>query len=246
MLSKTQVKYIQSLGHKKCRDEEDLFLAEGPKIVKELLSSKNITIRQIYAVNSWIRNNPAVSVGVSEITEQELERISQLKTPNQVIAIVEKIKWKDEPDYKEKVSLVLDSIQDPGNFGTIIRLADWFGIKQIICSPNCADVYNPKVVQSSMGSITRVQIEYTDLLHFLMKNKEIKIYAAKLEGISITKIGKLKEGFIVIGNESKGISPEISNLPSVSITIPSNGEAESLNAAVATGIILSHISHSTL
>ena len=241
MLSKTQFKYIQSLGHKKYRDEEDLFIAEGPKILKELLSSKNTSIRQIYAVDSWIKNNPAVRDGVTEITDQELERISQLKTPNQVLTVAEKIKWEDVLHLKNNISLVLDSIQDPGNFGTIIRLADWFGIKQVICSTDCADIYNPKVVQASMGSITRVRVEDTDLLSFLNDNKGIKIFAAKLDGSDVTKMEKLKEGFIIIGNESKGISKEIANLPSENITIPRKGGAESLNAAVATGIILSHL-----
>ena len=164
MLSKTQFKYIQSLGHKKYRDEEDLFIAEGPKILKELLSSKNTIIRQIYAVDSWIKNNPIVRDGVTEITDQELERISQLKTPNQVLTVAEKIKWEDEMHLKGAVSLVLDSIQDPGNLGTIIRIADWFGVKNIICSHDSADLYNPKVVQATMGSIARINILYKELI----------------------------------------------------------------------------------
>ena len=139
------------------------------------------------------------------------------------------------------MTLVLDSIQDPGNLGTIIRIADWFGIKQVVCSPACADIYNPKVVQSTMGSIGRVDVFYTELLAWLAMKQDIRIYASALEGQDVSKMPKLKEGLIIIGNESKGIHPDILARANVKITIPRMGEAESLNAAVATGIILSHI-----
>ena len=142
---------------------------------------------------------------------------------------------------KGAISLALDTIQDPGNMGTIIRLADWFGIKNIFCSTNCVDVYNPKVVQASMGSISRVRVGYTDILSLLEENKEIPIYAAVLHGKDITKMEKINEGIIVIGNESKGINEEILKLANVQITIPGKGKAESLNAGVAAGIILSHL-----
>jgi TrmH family RNA methyltransferase len=137
--------------------------------------------------------------------------------------------------------LVLDTIQDPGNMGTIIRLADWFGIKNIFCSVECADVYSPKVVQSSMGSISRVRVQYTDILSWLVANNDVRIYAAVLEGKDITKMEKISEGIIIIGNESKGINTEMVKLANVHVTIPGKGKAESLNAAVATGIILSHL-----
>ncbi|MBL7745420.1 MAG: RNA methyltransferase, partial [Chitinophagaceae bacterium] len=142
---------------------------------------------------------------------------------------------------KGKISLVLDTLQDPGNLGTIIRIADWFGIEQIICSPDCADVYNPKVVQSTMGSIARVKVFYTDLAEWLPVQKDIRIYAAALEGKDITNMNPLKEGLIIIGNESKGIEEEILALANERITIPKKGKAESLNAGVAAGIILSHL-----
>ena len=243
MISKNQVKYIQSLGQKKSRDAENKFVAEGPKIVDELLNAKNCRVVQVLALKEWIEHNPGKDhyAEIIEITGDELKKISQLSTPNQVLAVVEKIKWDNEPVIKGKISLVLDSIQDPGNMGTIIRIADWFGIENIICSNNCTDIYNPKVVQSTMGSITRVRVEYTDLSSWLKENNEVRTYAAALNGRDISKMEKLNEGIIVIGNESKGISEEIMNLINVQITIPGKGKAESLNAAVATGIILSHL-----
>jgi len=243
MITKNQVKYIQSLGQKKSRDEANCFLAEGPKLVGELLMAGNCRVVQLYALKEWIDANPGASrdIEITEVSTGELEKISQLATPNQVIGVIEKMKWKDELNVKGTISLVLDNIQDPGNMGTIIRLADWFGINTIFCSVDCADVYNPKVVQASMGSISRVRVEYMDILSLLKKNKEMRIYAAVLNGRDITKMEKLHEGIIVIGNESKGINEEILKIANVQITIPGKGKAESLNAGVAAGIILSHL-----
>ena len=144
-------------------------------------------------------------------------------------------------DITGKITLVLDTIQDPGNLGTIIRTADWFGIENIICSPACADMYNPKVVQSTMGSLARVNIFYTNLEEWLQKNKKIKKYATALNGKNISELKNVKEAIIIIGNEGKGISDAVMDLVEEKITIPKIGEAESLNAAVATGIILSSV-----
>jgi TrmH family RNA methyltransferase len=240
MITKNQVKYIQSLGQKKWRDSENCFIAEGPKLVKELLGAENCRIIQVYVLKEWI-DHTRTNVEVIEVTIDELQKISQLTTPNQVLAIAEKIKWENDPAVKGNVSIALDTIQDPGNMGTIIRLADWFGIKNIFCSIDSVDVYNPKVAQASMGSIARVRIEYLDLLSFLKTNNDLRIYSTVLNGKDITKMEKINEGIIVIGNESKGISDEILSLSNVQITIPKKGGAESLNAAVATGIILSHL-----
>ncbi len=239
MISKSQTKYIQSLGQKKHRDQEGVFVAEGPKLVKELLQSKNAELICLYALNDWIEENEKLlkGINVSAINENELEKISQLKTPNQVIAVIKKFKMQ-KPDVKRKISLVLDAIQDPGNLGTIIRIADWFGILQIVCSPDCADVYNPKVVQATMGSIARVKVFYTDLPAWLKQQNEVKVYATMLEGKDVTKMSGLKEGLIIIGNEAKGIQDELLQLVDEKITIPKKGGAESLNAAVATGIVL--------
>ena len=242
MVSRSQLKYIQSLGQKKYRDEAGVFVAEGPKLVKELIQSKNVEVVQIFALNEWVERNVDLltSVTVATISETELERISQLKTPNNVLAIAKKFEA-NEPGIKERVSLVLDTIQDPGNLGTIIRIADWFGISQIICSDDCADMYNSKVVQATMGSIARVNVFYTDLAVWLKLRSDIRIYAAMLDGKDVTKMSAIREGLIIIGNESVGIDQELLQFANEKISIPRKGSAESLNAAVATGIILSHL-----
>ena len=240
MITKNQVKYIQSLGQKKCRDAEQVFIAEGPKLVNELLMAANCRMVRLYAMKEWI-DTVKTNAEVIEVSADELQKISQLTTANQVLAIAKKIAWQDDPVIKGNISLALDEIQDPGNMGTIIRLADWFGVKNIFCSMDCVDSYNSKVVQASMGSITRVRVEPTDLSSWLKNSNEVRIYATTLNGKDITKMEKLKEGIIVIGNESKGIKQEILELSNIQITIPGKGKAESLNAAVATGIILAHL-----
>lgn len=243
MLGKSQVKYIQSLGHKKQRDEERLFIAEGPKIVAELLDANNMQVKQVFALKGWLAEHkikyPAIDF--IETAEHELQKISQLTTANQVLAVLHKMDEWTDLDPKGVISIVLDGIQDPGNLGTIIRIADWFGIPQLICSNNCADMYNPKLVQSTMGSISRVKIMYTDIEQWLSRQKGIAIYAAALHGKDMGTMPKLNEGIIIIGNESKGISDAVFELVNEKITIPRKGHAESLNAAVATGIILSHL-----
>ena len=242
MVSKSQLKYIQSLGQKKHRDTEEVFVAEGPKLVKEFIQSKNVELVQIFALIEWIGENKDLlkNSNVIAINETELERISQLTTPNKVVAIVKKFE-PGEPVIKERLSLVLDAIRDPGNLGTIIRIADWFAISQIICSVDCADIYNPKVVQATMGSIARVNVYYRDLPSWLKQPPGVRIYAAMLEGKDVTKMQAIKEGLIIIGNESTGIGTELLECANEKISIPRKGKAESLNAAVATGIILSHL-----
>ena len=242
MLSKSRLKYIQTLGQKKFRLQEGCFLAEGPKLVAELLAEKRAAVLEIFALEEWITSNESLigAMNCSKVSEQELEKISQLNTPNLVVALVKQF-GDAAPDPVEGLILALDNIQDPGNLGTIIRIADWFGIKQIICSEGTADCYNPKVVQATMGSIARVAVFYTDLATWLSAQASTGIYAAVLEGKDIRKMDPLKEGILLIGNESKGISPEILALANHRITIPQKGKAESLNAAVAAGIILSHL-----
>lgn len=244
MLSKTIVKYIQSLAHKKVRDEQGVFIAEGPKVVAELLRSNKFACKIIFGLQSWLDKNRYLLTNISaenkiEIAESDLGRISLLQTPNKVAAVFYK---KDAEIYKkEKISLMLDDIQDPGNMGTIIRTADWFGIKNIICSNECADCYNPKVVQASMGSLSRVNIIYTNPEKFIIANKNIALYAATLAGKPLSSLNKIKEGIILIGNESKGVKGNLLKLATEQITITKKGEAESLNAAVACGIILNHV-----
>lgn len=246
MLVKSQVKYIQSLGHKKFRDEEGVFVAEGPKIVQELLANANTRPRQIFALKGWLEEHAAALSGIGpsavlEVKETELERISSLTTPNQVLAVFEKPVF--SPSEGEKgIILLLDGIQDPGNLGTIVRIADWFGAGKVICSPDCADLYNSKTVQSTMASISRVPVNYEDLEKRIMDyDKGLPVYAAALEGINLYSLGRIEKGMIVIGNESRGIRKEVLARIPVSVTIPRKGLAESLNAAVATGIILSHL-----
>jgi TrmH family RNA methyltransferase len=245
MLSKTYTKYIQSLHHKKFRDADNAFIAEGSKVVMELLQSPVFSCQQVLGLQQWMQENEMLIRttyrGPLQVIENfELEKITALTTPNQVLAVFKKLK-PIPVDPKGKISLVLDTIQDPGNLGTIIRIADWFGVEAIICSDNCTDMYNPKVVQSTMGSLGRVNVVYTNIADWLKKNEHIKIYAAALNGKKISQLKGITEGIVVIGNESKGISDEVMQLCAEKITIPKTGHAESLNAAVATGIILSHM-----
>lgn len=246
MLSKTHTKYIQSLWHKKFRDELGLFIAEGPKLVTDLLSSHKFICKEILALEVWIQEQAKMlelltDTSITEVKDFELEKISSLSTAHSVVAVFEKRKQSSAIETSGKIILALDTIQDPGNLGTIIRIADWFGITDIVCSAATADMYNAKVVQSTMGSLGRVNVLYTNLAEWLKKNEKIKIYSASLEGKNVSSIGKLKEGIIIIGNEANGVSDEVLKLVNEKITIPKIGDAESLNAAVATGIILSHV-----
>jgi TrmH family RNA methyltransferase len=246
MLSKTHTKYIQSLQHKKLRDETGLFIAEGPKVVMDLLNSRKFVCKEILALNNWLQEHSKQlsllhDTVITAVEDFELQKISSLSTAHAVVAVFEKRKPAYKIETALKITLVLDTIQDPGNLGTIIRIADWFGIETIVCSIGCADMYNAKVVQSTMGSLGRVNVVYTDLVAWLPENSKVKIYSASLEGEDVKAIGKLKEGILIIGNEANGVSDEVMDLVNEKINIPRIGEAESLNAAVATGIILSHL-----
>ena len=246
MLTKKIAKYIQSLSHKKFRDEEGSFIAEGPKLVEEFLTTKKFDFELVVAENDWLNENKSLlenldPKSVFEVETHRLESLSLLKTSNKVLAVFKQPAVKDECKLEGKITLMLDDLQDPGNMGTIIRIADWFGIDQIVCSKNTVECFNPKVVQSTMGSLARVAIFYTDLISFIQNNKNIPVYSAALNGESIVEMEKIKEGIIVIGNESKGIHEELLDLSTHKITIPRIGQAESLNAAVAAGIILSFV-----
>lgn len=239
MLSKVEIKDIQSLSHKKFRDQLNLFIAEGPKIVVELIERIPQQIEKLYATKGWIQLNRQAGqkINLIEVSETELKKISQLQTPNQVIAVIKKLPSKKP----EAISFVLylDTIQDPGNFGTIVRTADWFGIKNIVCTQGCADLYNPKTVQSTMASMARVNVYYDQKEEWL-KEQTVPVFAATLNGSSLYQHSRTEKGILIIGNESKGISKETLQYAREQITIPKKGEAESLNAAVAAGIILSH------
>ncbi len=247
MLSKSILKYIQSLHHKKYRDEHNVFIAEGTKTVHDLFLSGQFKCKMICAVDSFYNEHEALLSHVDTndkfiITEIDLQKISLLHTPNKVAAVFYQKESKDV-SLENALSLMLDEIKDPGNMGSILRIADWFGIKNIVCSNDCADVYNPKVIQASMGSIARVNVTYTDLENFIIDNKQINVYAATLAGTPLYTFKKITEGLVLIGNESKGVKTDLLRLVSGQITIPRFGGAESLNAAVATGIIISHLAN---
>ncbi|MBC7866554.1 MAG: RNA methyltransferase [Gloeobacteraceae cyanobacterium ES-bin-316] len=243
MLSKASVKYIQSLQHKKFRDEEGVFVAEGPKLVRELLEGEIFACKFIYALPGWLAAESAmlqkIEPGlINPLQDFELDKISSLSKPNQLLALFEKKKVNTNVDVKNKITLVLDDIQDPGNLGTLIRIADWFGVENIICSRHTADMYNSKVVQSTMASLQRVNVYYTDIAAWLLANNNVPVFAATLQGESLQTIASLKEGIIIIGNEAAGIGDAVLKIAHHKITIPRFGQAESLNAAVAAGLIL--------
>ncbi len=239
MLSRSEVKYIQSLCQKKQRQSEGLFIAEGPKIAEELLQS-DFSIKKIYALPEWIAANMNNDIEMIEINEIDLSRISALQTPHEVLVVAAQKNDLEKPTLKNKLSIVLDGIQDPGNMGTIIRIADWFGIENIICSGDTVELYNPKVIQSTMGSFVRTKVFYTDLNEFLTSGA-IPVFGAVLNGKNIYELSKPKEGLLLFGNEGKGIRKDLLQFVTNPITIPRRGGAESLNAAVAAGIILSHL-----
>ena len=243
MLTKAQIKHLQDLKLKKYRQNYDEFVLEGDKLTTEALLG-NADLRLIVATNDWIQTNSQrlpTNISVEVASERDLQKISSLVTAPPVIALVGKMKDTLETiSTKGKWIIALDGINDPGNLGTIIRTADWFGIDTIICSNDCVDCYNPKVVQSTMGSLFRVKVVYTDLLDFLSENGQ-NAYAAVLSGENLNHLTFNPEGVLVIGSESHGISDAVLQKCSGKITIPQYGKAESLNAGVATGIILSAI-----
>lgn len=237
MLGKKEIKDIQSLDDKKARNQQQRFVAESPKIVGELLQIVPDQIEKIYAVEAWAEQHGHLKKLVQVVSDQELERIAHSKTPNQVLALVKQF-LQPEPILNDTFCLYLDTIQDPGNLGTIIRIADWFGIKQVVCTAGCADLYNPKVVQSSMASIARVGVYYDTDLSWIQKQMT-PIFAATLDGEQ--SFSKAHSGILMIGNESQGLRAELLSLATKRVTIARRGEAESLNAAVASGILLSHL-----
>lgn len=224
---------------KKNRQEQQLFIAEGVKIIDELIHSKNFLIHSIYYTNSQIFDSYDESIKYFEISEKELQQISTLTNPNQVLAIIH-IPKQDEIKLNEQdIYLALDDIQDPGNLGTIIRTAEWFGIHHIFCSNNCVEYTNPKVIMSSMGSFLRTNLYYTDLEILFKANHHIPILGASLLGNNIYESNLPNSGILLIGSESHGISHKLSLLVNTSIKIPSYGNAESLNASIANAIIIS-------
>lgn len=244
MISKNHIKHIQLLHSKKHREEESLFIVEGIKVVSEFINSDSFLVEEVLALPEFIDKHKTVltnkQIKFSEISEDELKKISTQQSPNQVLAIVNSKNLTNLRDVSNELSLFLDDIRDPGNLGTIIRIADWFGIKEVFCSKQCTELYNPKTIQATMGAILRVNVNYVDFLDLKAKNPTTAIYGAVLKGETIYT-SQLKNGIIIIGNEANGISDEVLKLVSHPITIPSsaNNGSESLNAANACAIICS-------
>ena len=243
MLSKSQISLLKSLQHKKFRIEHGFFLVEGIKSVKEFIDSA-YQIETIYHNYTFDPNLLKLSrkINFQGISLNDLEKISTLKTPQDIVALVKIPEWPvlTQAILKQKFSIVLDGIQDPGNMGTIIRTADWFGIKHIICSEDTVDVYNPKVIQATMGSLSRINVYYIDLQPFLSQIN-MPAFGALLDGTNIYQTNFGDEGLIVMGNEGNGLRPEIVKLVHKAITIPRVGKAESLNVGIATAIFCSEI-----
>ena len=241
MISKNQIKFVRSLQLKKNRDFNNCFVVEGEKIVDEIIQS-DFSIYQIFATKEWLLSNlNIVAEQTHKISEKELSRISQQSTPNKVLAIVKKVERELKISTITKgLTLVLDEIKDPGNLGTIIRACDWFGVENIICSNNSVDVYNPKVIQATMGSIARVNVYYTNLEETIknLPNK-FPIYGAFMESKDISDLNLENNALLVMGSESFGISKEVSKLITEKIAIKREKKgAESLNVAIATSIFL--------
>jgi TrmH family RNA methyltransferase len=241
MVSKNQIKLITSLQQKKYRNQEQLFIAEGIKVVQELLNS-NFELQDLFTTK-----NDFLTVSknkVHAISEAELKKISALTTPNTCLAVFKIPKAKEI--IEKGLIVALDDVRDPGNLGTIIRLCDWFGIETLFCSEESVDVYNPKVVQATMGSISRVNVVYGNLEAFLSQTK-LPVFGTFMDGKNIYQEKLPKEGIIIMGNEANGISSSVEKLVSERIAIPRFGNlqvTESLNVATATAIILSEFKRS--
>ncbi len=244
MISKNDIKFVHSLELKKKRREENAFVAEGPKLVGELIGT--FRLRAVYALQQWIEANEASLNGVTvkDATQDELRKISFLETPQEVVAVFE------QPDYDvdarktiaENLCIALDGVQNPGNLGTIVRLADWFGISDVFCSVDTADIFNPKTVQATMGGMARVRVHYTSLPELVDSlDKDVPVYGTLLDGGNIYTQDLQQRGLIVMGNEGKGLSEEMRKRVSHKLYIPNYPEgsecAESLNVAIATAVV---------
>ncbi len=243
MITRNQIKYINSLQQKKFRLEHQSFVVEGAKSVVELLKS-DFEIELLFVTKLFFEENESLLknllVQPELVYANELEKVGSFTSNNAALGVV-KTKENVELLVKDKeFALILDDIRDPGNLGTIIRIADWYGITKIICSTSTVDIYNPKVINSTMGSFTRISLYYTDLEMFI-KNKKVNIYGTLLDGENIHQTKFAESGYIVIGNEANGISEEITKLITHKITIPKFGGAESLNAGIATAVVLDNV-----
>jgi len=245
MLTKKEIQFIQSLKLKKYRHKTATFITEGEKWLNEIIAAK-AEVKHIYTCNdniyNIIKNIATYTNKVTQINDKTLNKISQQKTPNKVLCLLPFFKPEiDTKILKQNFTLVCDNIRDPGNLGTIIRTACWFNMKQIILSESCVDIYNAKVIQSTMGALLHTKITYQNLETLFSNNKNLPIYATSLKGELLDKSKTYTPGFILIGNEANGISQPLLNLSKHHIKIKGGGKAESLNAAVAAGIVLNYL-----
>ena len=240
-LSKNQLKYIRSLELKKKRKTEKAFLAEGPKLLEELKG--HFHCKLVVATHAWLAKQQSIQADeVVEVTEEELARASLLKTPQEVLAVFEQANdVVDKSVIEHSLCLALDGIQDPGNLGTTVRLADWFGIEHIFCSCDTADIYNPKAIQATMGGIARVNLHYTSLTELIQSLGEVPVYGTFLDGKNMYEQPLSANGLIVMGNEGNGVSTEVKALINKRLFIPNypagSETSESLNVAIATAIV---------
>lgn len=242
MISNKEVKLIMSLSQKKYRNKHLMFVAEGEKLVLELILA-NYTIEKIYYTDDF--HTTIESHLVSKISEKDLKKISNLKTPSKVLGVFKIPKHREKE--KNGLQIVLDGIQDPGNLGTIIRLCDWFGVTNLICSTDTVDCYNPKVVQATMGSLARVSVFYEDIEHFIQNSKSTS-YSTDMNGNTIYEQKLPKDALLIMGNEGNGVRENIKNITNKSLKIPrfgKNSKAESLNVATATAILISEFRRQT-
>lgn len=241
MLSKNKIKYIRSLEQKKNRKREGVFVAEGHKLVGDLQG--HFPCKLLVALPHWLEKNPQIKADeIIEVTSDELSRTSLLKTPQDVLAIFEQPQYEVSADVmNHSLCLALDDVQDPGNLGTIIRLADWFGIEHIFCSQGTVDVYNPKVVQATMGALARVKLHYCNLASLISSIESISVYGTFLDGKNIYAETLSEHGLIVMGNEGNGVSNEVAQFINKRLYVPSypttRETSESLNVAIATAVV---------
>lgn len=249
MISKATIRFIRSLHDKKGRQEHQAFIVEGPKLVDELLHLPQWKVEMVYATADWHLPVGIPHPPLEGITEKELKMISAMVSPNKVLALVRMPEGVQLPEAPSRgFHLALDQVQDPGNVGTILRIADWFGIDSVICSPDCADLYNPKVIQAAMGSALRVRVRAMPLADLFIRNAagaRLPVYATRLEGENLFTAGLQEDAIVVMGNESRGIHATILPFVSKGLFIPTFSanpqKAESLNVAIAAGIVCAEL-----
>ena len=235
MITKNRIKFIRSLHRKKERIQHQMFIVEGEKPVQELLLS-GVPVDSIYFTNELQSKHPKIEGEL--LSSKDMGLVSTMKTSPGILAICDYLNW-NNPDFKTGKYILLDRINDPGNLGTIVRIADWFGIDAIVCSTDSVDIYNPKTIQASMGSIFKIPVFYFELEEFILNlDKSSVVIGADIVGTPIQEFSFPKDGFLLMGSESHGINPKLDSVIIQKVTIPKSGNAESLNVAVATGILV--------